>query len=148
MSPVLRVVDPRPLDPRPCEWCGLTIDRHRIVDEGEGPEFFCLDLDAMTLPELERRAELIRLIETAEIYARLEAMAEPAVRRSAPREQPRPYRTPQSTIDAFWYVVRLDDADRLDRWLGDHPADAAYLLKLLQARLAASLPAKEHADAD
>jgi hypothetical protein len=148
VSPVLRVVDRRPLDPRPCQWCGLGTDRHTMIDQGEGPELFCLDLDDMTLPELERRAELIRLIETAEIFARLEAMAEPAVRRSAPGEQPRPYRTPEATVQAFWYVVRLDDADRLDRWLGDHPADAAHLLKLLQARLAASLPAKDHADAD
>ena len=37
-------IEPEPIeiDPRPCELCGLTIDRHQIVDNGEGPEFFCL----------------------------------------------------------------------------------------------------------
>ena len=42
------------------------------------------------------------------------------------------YRTPQPTIDAFWYVVRQDDVARLDTWLADHPKDAAFLLKLLE----------------
>ena len=31
--------------------------------------------------------------------------------------KPRPYRTPQSTIDAFWYLVQLNDTARLKAWL-------------------------------
>jgi hypothetical protein len=38
--------DPRKIDPRPCEWCGLTIDQHQIIDTGEGPEFFCLEISS------------------------------------------------------------------------------------------------------
>ena len=45
-----------------------------------------------------------------------------------------PYRTPQATIDAFWYVVRLNDPQRLAAWLDYHPHDAAFLLKLLEAK--------------
>jgi hypothetical protein len=44
------------------------------------------------------------------------------------------YRTPQSTIDAFFYVVRLDDPDYLKRWLARHPDDAAHLLKIWKAK--------------
>jgi hypothetical protein len=48
--------------------------------------------------------------------------------------KPRPYRTAESTVDAFWYLVRLNDPDRLEAWLADHPMDAAYLYELLQVR--------------
>ncbi|WLB58473.1 hypothetical protein [Bradyrhizobium japonicum] len=49
-------------------------------------------------------------------------------------EQPRPYRTAQATADAFWWVVRQGDADHLDRWLANHPRDAAHLHKLWEAK--------------
>ena len=45
-----------------------------------------------------------------------------------------PYRTPQSTIDAFWYVASLDDPDYLKRWLAEHPRDVAALQKLWEAK--------------
>jgi hypothetical protein len=38
-------LDPIEIDPRPCQLCGLTIDRHERVDGPEGPEFFCDDLE-------------------------------------------------------------------------------------------------------
>ena len=44
----------------------------------------------------------------------------------------RSYRTAASTIDAFWYLVRLRDPGRLKAWLADHPQDASTLLKLLE----------------
>jgi hypothetical protein len=47
---------------------------------------------------------------------------------------PRPYRTAQSTIDAFWYLVRLNDQPRLDAWLADRPQDAPTLFKLLESK--------------
>jgi hypothetical protein len=47
---------------------------------------------------------------------------------------PRPYRTPQSTIDAFWYLVQLNEPDRLEAWLRARPSDAATLLKLYEER--------------
>jgi hypothetical protein len=43
----------------------------------------------------------------------------------------RPYRTAQSTIDAFRYVVREGDPEYLEAWLGRHPKDAPYLRGLL-----------------
>jgi hypothetical protein len=46
----------------------------------------------------------------------------------------RPYRTPQSTIDAFWYVASLDDPDYLTRWLAQHPRDVVALQKLWEAK--------------
>lgn len=130
--------DPLEIDSRPCGECGLTIDRHRRVDTPEGPEFFCADLspDDMTLDELERRAELGRQEEVAAIFARLEAMDDPS-KRSPPAArgpEPKPYRTPQSTIDAFWYVVRLEDPDYLKRWLERHPRDAETLCKLWEGK--------------
>ena len=111
--------DPLEIDPRPCELCGLTIDRHEMVDDGDGPLFYCLDLcpDDMTLVELERRAELRREEEIAAIIAEMEAADRLFAIR--PVNEPLPYRTPQSTTDAFWYVVALVDSDRLKAWLCD-----------------------------
>lgn len=40
---------------------------------------------------------------------------------------PRPRQVPQSTVDAFRYVVGLGDADHLRRWLRDH-ASVAHVL--------------------
>jgi|SRR3954451_25113015 hypothetical protein len=40
------------------------------------------------------------------------------------------YRTPQATVDAFWFVVRLDNSDYLADWLMQHPLDAKYLHEL------------------
>jgi hypothetical protein len=128
-------LNPLEIDPRPCELCGLTIDRHEQVDTAEGPEFFCADLspDEMTLDELERRAELRREEDVAAIFARLEAMDDPS-KRAPPRAVPEPYRPAQSTVDAFWYVISLKDPDKLSAWLRDHPRDTARLLKLLEAK--------------
>ena len=59
--------------------------------------------------------------------------ADDAKRPPSPAEPPaRAYSTPQSTIDAFWYVVGLDDPDRLKAWLADRPKDAPLLLNLLE----------------
>jgi hypothetical protein len=131
---VEREPDPIEIDPRPCQLCGLTIDRHECVDDGDGPIFFCADLapHEMTLAELERRAELIRQIEVAEIMARMDAMEGPS--KAPPRAEPEPYRPPQSTIDAFWYVVGLRDPERFKAWLADRPKDAPFLLQLLETR--------------
>jgi len=46
----------------------------------------------------------------------------------------RHYSTPQSTVDAFLYVVRLGDADYLSRWLAQHPLDAPHLLKIWERK--------------
>jgi hypothetical protein len=50
---------------------------------------------------------------------------------------PRHYRTPQATVDAFFFVTRLDDPDYLARWLDQHPRDEKFLCKLWKAKNAA-----------
>jgi hypothetical protein len=130
-------LEPAPieLDPRPCELCGLTIDRHDMVDHGEGPEFYCADVspDDMTLDELERRAELRRQEEVVAIFARLEAMDDPS-KRLPPRAGPEPYRPAQSTVDAFRYLTAAGDIGRIREWLADRPKDAPHLLALLEGQ--------------
>jgi hypothetical protein len=115
-------IEPEPIsiDPRPCELCGLTIDEHECVDDGEGPEFYCYPDDNLVKQwELADPRDAWR--QTGELPP-----APPRVH----AERGDPYRAPQSTIDAFWYVVRLDDADYLKRWLAQHPRDVATLQKL------------------
>jgi hypothetical protein len=133
MNAISPELDPIELDPRFCELCGLTVDRHEMVDDGEGPIFYCPDLlpDEMTLDELNRRAELRRQEEVAAIFARLEAMDDPS-KRLPPRAAPEPYRPAASTVSAFLYLVGLDDLDRLEAWLLTRPKDAPTLLKLLE----------------
>jgi hypothetical protein len=48
--------------------------------------------------------------------------------------KPRPYQTPQSTIDAFFYLIKLNDEPRLKAWLVARPWDAPTLLKLYKER--------------
>jgi hypothetical protein len=128
------VPEPIEIDPRPCLLCGLMIDRHEMVDDADGPLFYCLDLspDEMTLLELERRAELRRQEEVATILARMDAMNGP-YECPSPRK-PAPYRPAQSTIDAFWYVVSLRDPERFKAWLADRPQDMPFLLELLETK--------------
>jgi hypothetical protein len=145
-------LDPIELDPRQCELCGLTIDRHEMVDDGDGPLFFCAELSPeMTLPELERRAELRLQKEVAALVERMERAdprdawrhtGEPPppieVRNgfleTAQPRAPEPYRTPQSVVAAFKYVASLNDAEYLARWLANRSADAAELFKLWKAK--------------
>jgi hypothetical protein len=137
IEPELDEPHPINIDSRPCGKCGCTIDRHRMVDDGDGPIFYCVDLDPdeLTLEELERRAELRRQENVAAIIARIEAMDDPS-QRQAPQgaRKPRLYRPAASTIDAFKYVVGLNDADYLARWLADHPADAPELFKIWKGK--------------
>lgn len=126
---VAYTLEPEPIeiDPRPCELCGRTIDQHERVDTPEGPEFFCYpDDDIVTRWELADPRDAWR--HTGE------APPSASVRNSdisaRPAQKPQLYRTPQATIDAFWYVVCPDDADYLKRWLAGHQRDAAHLLKL------------------
>jgi hypothetical protein len=139
--PAAYTLEPEPIaiDPRFCELCGLTIDRHELVDDGDGPLFYCADIspDEMTLDELERRADLIRQEEVAAGVARLEANDDPS-RRLSPRSEPEPHRPARSTVDAFFFVVCLNDAEYLKRWLELHPRDAEALCKLWEGKNAAA----------
>jgi hypothetical protein len=136
VSPVQIEIDPIEVDPRACEHCGLTIDRHGMVDDGEGPLFYCPDLppDEMDLDEFERRAELRRQEEVAAILARWEAMD--AMDRPAEiplPDKPQPYRPAASTEVAFRYLIAVGDVGRLREWLSDRPKDAPLLLAMLES---------------
>jgi hypothetical protein len=126
---------PLDLDPRPCELCGLTIDRHDMVDHGEGPEFYCADVspDDMTLDELERRAELRRQEDVAAIFARLEAMDDPS-KRLPPRAGTEPYQAAPSTVAAFRFLTAAGDIGRIREWLADRPKDAPHLLAQIEGQ--------------
>jgi hypothetical protein len=82
-----------------------------------------------------RAADLVRQWELADPRDRWKHTGEPkpVIRPGPPRRQP--YAPAQSTVDAFLYVVALDDVARLKAWLADHPKDAPTLLKLLESKL-------------
>jgi hypothetical protein len=145
--------EPVDIDPRPCEHCGLTIDRHDMVDHGEGPEFYCADVspDELTLDELQLRAELRREEEVAAMVERMERAdprdcwrhtgepPPPIEVRNGPIEAalpraPEPYRPASSTVSAFRYLVAAGDIGRIREWLADRPKDAPHLLALLEGQ--------------
>jgi hypothetical protein len=126
-------LDPIAIDSRPCSLCGLTIDKHERVDDGEGPLFYCPD-DLETQIHL-AAADLVRQWELADPRDRWRHTGEPPPKiLTAPKPSPRPYSTPDSVIDAFWYVVGLNDPDRIKVWLANHPKDAPHLHKLWKAK--------------
>lgn len=127
--------DPIELDPRPCELCGLTIDRHEMVDDGDGPEFFCDDaLDDYAAAIMSHW----ELADPRDAWRHTNELPPPAsVRNSdiaATAARPDYYRTPQATIDAFWFVASLDGPARLAAWLADHPRDERYLQKIWEQK--------------
>jgi hypothetical protein len=111
----MNVAAPVEIDPTmPCELCG------------------CLIEDFETLIYV-RAAELAAQWEGADPRDRWRPTGAPPPRAlDVPSAPARPYRPPQATIDAFRYLVRLGDQQRLSNWLKDHPADAPALLKLLE----------------
>jgi hypothetical protein len=124
--------DPIEIDSRPCGECGCTIDRHRRVDTPEGPEFFCADIETQIHLDA---ADLVKQWELADPRDRWRHTGEPKPATSdIPKSNPRPYSTPDSVKDAFWYVVSLNDLKRLKTWLANHPADAPTLLELLESK--------------
>jgi hypothetical protein len=44
--------------------------------------------------------------------------------------QPKPYRTPQATIDAFLHKARTESAEQVANWLELHPNDVSTLRKV------------------
>jgi hypothetical protein len=115
--------DPIEIDPPTCEQCGCVIE----------------DLEALIYL---RAADLVAQWERADPRDAWRLTGDPAppasVRNSDisanPANAPRPYRTPQATIDAFLYVARNHDVDYVARWLENHPQDVATLTKLWEAK--------------
>ena len=132
INPAVLEPDPIEIDPRPCELCGLQIDCHEMIDNGEGPIFYCPDLETQIYLDA---ADLVKQWELADPRDAWRHTGEPPPKASAiPNARPEPYRTPDSVIDAFWYVVGLNDPDRLKAWLLNHPKDAPHLHKLWKAK--------------
>jgi hypothetical protein len=130
--------DPIEIDPRPCELCGLTIDRHERVDTPEGPLFFCLDVPADD-EDIYDAAHIVRRWELDDPRDRWKHTGEPPPAPAIPAGPAKqPYRTPQSTIDAFFVVAGLGDADYLGRWFAQHPLDAPFLCNLWDRKNAQS----------
>src|SRR5450755_3887546 len=99
-------IEPNPIeiDPRPCELCGRTIDQHECFDDGEGPEFLCFP-DGPRVQEWELADPRDRWKHTGEqpppdAFRNGDLPGTPAAARQH-------YRTPQATIDAFWFVIGL-----------------------------------------
>jgi hypothetical protein len=140
ISPEQLEPDPLEIDGRPCELCGLKIDKHERVDSDEGPIFFCED-DLEIQIHL-AAADLVRQWELADPRDAWRHTGEPPPKPSGKfattalvaKTGPEPYRMPDSVIDAFWYVAGLNDPDRLKAWLLNHPKDAPHLHKLWKAK--------------
>jgi hypothetical protein len=126
MSDVIDVpadIEPEPIEVEACELCGCAIE----------------DLEELIYL---RAADLVADWEGADPRDAWRHPGEQPPRASVrnsdispkPASATRPYRTPQATIDAFWYVVSLCDPERLKAWLDDHPQDAPFLLKLLESK--------------
>jgi len=134
------------IDPRECDLCGLSMVHHRMIDHGEGPEFFCLE-SAETVGRWAARkyASTNGKPFALGFNAGLEFAIRDLVRQEAagmieappivPDRDPPRYRTPQATIDAFKYVVATGDLPRLRDWLASRPKDAAFLLALLESQI-------------
>jgi hypothetical protein len=136
-NPAMLKPDPIEIDLGDCGLCGLAIGRHRRVNRPGAPDFFCdddLSPDEMTLPELERRAELRRQEETAAILARWDELDRRLAKRLPPRETNSESRPAASTVDAFRYLTAAGDVARLRGWLADRPKDAPFLLALLESQ--------------
>jgi hypothetical protein len=55
-------------------------------------------------------------------------LPEPASKQPEPEPvQPKPYRTPQATIDAFLHKARTESAEQVANWLELHPNDVSTL---------------------
>jgi hypothetical protein len=112
--------EPAPVQIEPCELCGCAIE----------------DLEALIHL---RAAELIEQWELADPRDRWRLTGEQPPRKvETAFTAAQPYRTPQATIDAFWYVASLNHADHLKRWLAEHPRDVMALQKLWEAKHARS----------
>jgi hypothetical protein len=147
ISPELHPIE---VDPRSCEVCDLKIDDHHSIDDGDGPQHFCIsELYEKIAAGKAGGAAVARpfflgwnagidfaLVHVAEeeismIMETIMVEPEPATSIIPPRA-PEPYRSAASTVAAFKYVVSLKDAPRLAAWLRNHPKDAPLLLELLE----------------
>ena len=131
-------IEPPPIeiDPRPCEWCGLRRSMNTSWSTTETAQnFFCQEIHP-------HAADLVRqweMQDPRDAWRHTGETPPPAAFRNAdypgtPQPNRHHYRTPQATIDAFFFVAGLNDADYLKRWLQQHPRDAETLCKLWEGK--------------
>jgi hypothetical protein len=115
----MSIADTAELEPDtilPCELCGCAIE----------------DLEDLTYL---RAADLIAEWERADPRDAWRHTGEPPPKASPIlNAAPEPYRPAASTVAAFWFLVNLDEPERLEAWLLGRPKDALTLLKLLETK--------------
>jgi hypothetical protein len=102
-----------------------------MVDDGEGPEFFCQDIS----PYAANLVVQWEMQDPRDAWRHTGETPPPVAFRNAdfaggPAPIRQQSRTPQATIDAFFYVARTQDAEGIADWLAAHPRDAQHLHKL------------------
>jgi hypothetical protein len=107
-----------------------------IDDDGETCETLSPEEIAEEIERLIylRAAAAVEQLELADPRDRWRHTGEQQPRIEPAHSAPRPYHTPRSTVDAFWYVVSLADPARLAAWLDDHSQDAPFLLRLMEGK--------------
>jgi hypothetical protein len=124
------------LDPRPCEHCGLTLDDHFTVDQGDGPEHFCQPLDVVLHLRAAALQEAWERADPRDAWMHTGEPPPPDSVRNGPQAEPcrQSNRPAQSTVDAFLHLAR-HDRGRLAAWLANHPQDVrGELFKLWESK--------------
>jgi hypothetical protein len=138
MNAHLPIPEPIEIDPRSCEHCGLTIDQHFRVDTFEGPEYFCQPIEVLMHLHTAQQVRQWEMDDPRDRWRHTGEKAPSIAARNsdigAKHAPPRPYVTPEATVNAFLYVARNHDAAYLARWLEQHPQDIATLTKLWEAK--------------
>jgi hypothetical protein len=109
-----------------------------IDDDGEtcetlSPEEIAEEIERLIYLRAAAAVEQLELADPRDRWRHIAGGQPPRKIEPAPAAA-RQYRTAQSTIAAFFYVASLNDPDHLKRWLAQHPADAPFLLKLLERK--------------
>jgi hypothetical protein len=141
MNALVKTNDARPLLPL------VDILRILAASAASSWELFPLELADVVDPlqDFAERTKLVHAIgqdAVQEILSdafapyRLAELAEPEQAPLVPEPEPskRTYRTPPSTVDAFFgWIIRQDEETQI-RWLAKHPQDSRYLQSLLEAK--------------
>ena len=143
-----REPDPIEIASRPCELCGCTIEdleeliylraADLIAEWERADRAIAADIGVGKDTVRRARDQGDAGASPDEDRVGLDGKSYPAKQKPKPSEEPRrraePYRPPESTVQAFWYVTRNHDADYLVAWLAKHPADRPHLFRIWKAK--------------
>jgi hypothetical protein len=110
-----------------------------IITRQEGVDKMQAVAEYMHLPDL-IGPDAVQAI-MAQAFATFDCPPQVTAPPLAPACRPEPrrsYTTPKSTVEAFFYLVSLNDPEYLARWLDQHPRDEKFLCKLWQVKHAAA----------